>query len=57
MLNKNLDFSQQLENLNWLINSRAISKKDYDLKVGELNALFSSPSGNNRIGFSSTNQG
>lgn len=55
LLNKNLDFSQQLENLNWLLNSRAISKKDYDLKVGELNALFSSSSGNNRIGFSSTN--
>ncbi len=54
-LNRNLEFGPQLENLNWLLNNRAISKAKYDEKVQELNILFNSHLSNKPIGFSASN--
>jgi hypothetical protein len=54
-LNRNLAFGPQLDNLNWLLNNRAISKVQYDEKVQELNFLFNGHLGNKPIGFSTNN--
>lgn len=54
-LNRNLEFGTQLDNLNWLLNSRAISKVQYDEKIQELNALFNGNTGSKPIGFSPHN--
>jgi hypothetical protein len=54
-LSRNLEYSQQLDTLNWLLNNRAFSKEKYDGKVQELNALFNSHLTNKPIGFSANN--
>ena len=54
-INRNLDYATQLENLNWLLNNRAISKEKYDNKIQELNSLFNINLGNKPIGFSASN--
>lgn len=54
-LNRNLEYAAQLDNLNWLLNNRAISKEKYDEKVQELNMLFNSHLTNKPIGFSASN--
>jgi hypothetical protein len=54
-LNRNMEYGGQLENLNWLLNNRAITKEYYDQKVAELNALFHTNVGNNPIGFTTNN--
>lgn len=51
-LNRNLDYSTQLGNLDWLLNAKAISKSTYDHKLAELNALFQGKSQGSPIGFS-----
>ncbi len=50
-INRNLEYGPQLDNLNWLLNSKAISKKKYDEKLNELNLLFNSNQANSPIGF------
>ncbi len=50
--NRNLEYAPQLENLNWLLNTKAISKAKYDEKLMELNSLFGSHQNVNPIGFS-----
>lgn len=50
---KLLEFTPQLENFNWLLNTRVISKAEYEQKVSALNSLFNSNSSNNQIGFAS----
>jgi hypothetical protein len=50
---KLLEFTPQLENFNWLLNARVISKAEYEQKVLALNSLFNSNSSNNQIGFAS----
>ena len=54
-LNRNLEYATQLDNLNWLLNNRAISKEKYDEKVQELNTLFNSHLTNKPIEFSASN--
>jgi hypothetical protein len=54
-LNKNLEYGSQLENLNWLLNSRAMTKEQYDGKVSELNTLFHTTASNKPIGFATNN--
>lgn len=51
-VNKYLEYPAQFENLNWLLNMRAISKKIYDEKVEQLNNTFNNHSSNKPIGFS-----
>ncbi|MCU0336010.1 MAG: hypothetical protein MUF62_13380 [Chitinophagaceae bacterium] len=50
-LNRNLEYVTQFDNLNWLLNHRAISKEKYDEKVQELNSLFDSHLTKKPIGF------
>lgn len=50
-INRHLEYNPQLENLNWLLNARVISKAQYDEKIQELNALFNGNSGTKSIGF------
>jgi hypothetical protein len=52
---RHLDYASQLNNLNWLLNSRAVSKKVYDEKLNELNALFGHAPSNATIGFTTNN--
>jgi hypothetical protein len=47
---KMLEYTPQLDNFNWLLNVRAISKLEYDEKVATLNAIFNNAAGN-KIGF------
>lgn len=54
-LNRNLEYGGQLENLNWLLNTRALSKEQYDAKVVELNTLFHTHTSNKPIGFATSN--
>lgn len=54
-LNRNLDYSTQLGNLDWLLNAKAISKSLYDQKLAELNALFQGKNQGSPIGFSQQN--
>jgi hypothetical protein len=49
---KLLEFTPQLDNFNWLLNSRVISKVEYDQKVISLNSLFNANTSNTQIGFS-----
>ena len=48
---KRLEFGQQIENFNWLLNTRVISRVEYDEKVNTLNAMFNITPGENKIGF------
>ena len=48
---RNLDYAQQLANLNWLLNSRAITKPQYDEKLQLLNSLFNINTPSKPIGF------
>ncbi|OIQ97371.1 hypothetical protein GALL_206310 [mine drainage metagenome] len=48
--NRNLEYAPQLDNLNWLLNVKAITKSTYDEKIRELNSLFNNIS-NSPIGF------
>jgi hypothetical protein len=48
---RNLDYAVQLNNFNWLLSTRAISKQAYDDKIKELNALFGSTASTKPIGF------
>ncbi len=50
--NRNLDYTFQLNNLNWLLDTKALSKSSYDEKFRELNALFNNNLSKNPIGFS-----
>jgi hypothetical protein len=50
-LTKHVDYASQLNNLNWLLNNRVLSKGEYDAKVQELNSLFNSTPGSTPIGF------
>jgi hypothetical protein len=54
-LNRNLEYGGQLENLNWLLNTRALTKEQYDAKVVELNTIFHTHTGNKPIGFATSN--
>jgi hypothetical protein len=54
-LTKHVDYASQLNNLNWLLNNRVLSKGQYDQKIEELNSLFNSPLGNKPIGFYKSN--
>lgn len=49
--NKLLQYSVQYDNLNWLLNTRAITKEIYDKQLNELNILFNQTSPNSAIGF------
>ncbi len=49
---KRLEFGQQIDNFNWLLNTRVISRGEYDEKVNTLNAMFNITPGDNKIGFS-----
>jgi len=51
--NKLLDYSQQVSNFNWLLNSRIITKAEYDSKMNVLNELFNINQNPARIGFNS----
>jgi len=49
--NKNLEYSVQFDNINWLLNTKAIKKETYDRKLDELNKLFNVNSITSKIGF------
>ena len=49
---KRLEYTPQLDNFNWLLNTKVISKAEYDQKMAVLNSLFHANPGNNKIGFS-----
>jgi hypothetical protein len=54
-LTRHLEYAPQLENLNWLLNNKVITKSKHDEKVKELNTLFDNPRATAPIGFTSTN--
>ena len=49
--NKLLEYSVQYDNLNWLLNTRAITKEIYEQQLQALNILFNQSSQNSTIGF------
>lgn len=49
---KHLEYAQQVDTLNWLLNMKVVTRAEYEGKILELNSLFSNSSGNEKIGFS-----
>ena len=48
---KNLAYSTQLDNFNWLLNIRVLSLDEYNQKISTLNGLFNNTPGKDSIGF------